>query len=162
MPITLLHLGLLAPINHFAPNKVSNVSFILVTLWLDANSILYALFGLPGIAHGTEHSFAGAGLLSGIVAACYFGHSRSKWVYGAFIGGLTHVLLDMLFHAEMEPLFPFKENPFYMDWMQPLSLVLLPLTVWFIGQSVSSVLGWVRKSQEPVAAEKWQPFPEEH
>lgn len=160
MPITLLHFGLLAPINHFAPKKVSNVSFILVSLWLDANSIFYALFGLPGIAHGTEHSFAGAAWLSGIVALC--GFMSRKWVLGALLGGVTHVLLDMLVHAEMEPMFPFKRNPFYMDWMQPLSLVLLPLTVWFIAQSVSGILGWVRKIQEPVAVEKWKPSPEEH
>lgn len=160
MPITLLHLGVLAPINHFAPNKVSIVSFILINVWLDGNSILYALFGIPGIAHGTEHSFAGAAWLSGIVAVCGF-RSR-KWVLGALLGGITHVLLDMLVHAELEPLFPLKGNLFYMDWMQPLSLVLLPLTVWFISQSVLNILSWVRRTQEPVAVEQWQPSPEEH
>lgn len=160
MPITLLHLGVLAPINHFAPNKVSNVSFILVNLWLDGNSILYALFGIQGIAHGTEHSFVGAAWLSAIVALC--GFKSRKWVLGALLGGVTHVLLDMLVHAEMEPLFPIKGNLFYMDWMQPLSLVLLPLTVWFIVQSVLNILDWVRKAQEPVEVVRWPLDREEH
>lgn len=159
MPITLLHFGLLAPINHFAPKKVSNVSFILVNIWLDGNSILYALFGLPGIAHGTEHSFLGAAWLSGIVALC--GFKSRKWILGAWLGGVTHVLLDMLVHAEMQPLLPIKGNLFYMDWMQPLSWVLLPMTVWFIAQCVSGALAWARKTQEPVAVEKWQPSHEE-
>lgn len=159
MPITLLHFGLLAPINHFAPKKVSNVSFILVSLWLDANSILYALFGLPGIAHGTEHSFLGAAVLSGIVAFC--GFRSAKWVLGAVLGGVTHVLLDMLVHPEMVPLSPLEGNPFYMGWMQPVSLVLLPLTVWFIAQTVSSGLSWVRRCQEPVAVGTPKPSPEE-
>lgn len=160
MPITLLHLGVLAPINHFAPKKVSNVSFILISLWLDANAILYVLFNLPGIAHGTEHSFLGAGWLSLIVAVC--GFKSYKWVLGAFLGGATHVYLDMLVHPEMQPLFPLGGNLFYMDWMQPVSLVLLPLTVWFIAQTVSSGLSWVRKCQEPVEVVHWPLDREEH
>lgn len=46
MPITPLHFGLLAPINHFAPGKVSNVSFILATLLIDSNAIMYYVFGV--------------------------------------------------------------------------------------------------------------------
>lgn len=160
MPITLLHFGLLAPINHFAPKKVSNVSFILTSIWIDGKSILYVLFGLPGIAHGVEHSFLGALVLSGIVAI--FGFRSRKWILGAVLGGITHVLLDMCVHIEMEPLLPIKGNVFYMDWMAPLSLALLPFTIWFIAQSVSNILGWVRKIHEPVAAEKWKPSHEEH
>lgn len=146
MPITLLHFGLLAPINHFAPKKVSNVSFIIINLWLDGNSILYALFGLPGIAHGPEHSFLGAMFLSAVVAIV--GAGSKKWVYGALLGGLTHILLDMLVHADMQPMWPFKDNQFYMGWMEPLSWALLPLTIWLIVQYVSNTLGWIQAFQE--------------
>jgi len=39
MPLSPLHVGVLAPVNHFFPGKVSNISFVLVTLWIDAQSI---------------------------------------------------------------------------------------------------------------------------
>ena len=149
MPLTPLHFGLLAPINHLAKGKVSNVSFILVNLWIDAQSILFALTGEGAIEHGVNHSFFGATVLSLLVAM--IGFRSDKWVYGAYLGGFTHILLDMLVHPEMQPFEPLMEgNPFYMGWMQPLSLVLLPLTIWFIVQSVSSIRGWIQRF--PVAS----------
>ena len=146
MPITLLHFGLLAPLNYIAPGKVSNISFIVVSLWMDGNSILYALFGLSGVAHGSEHSFLGASLLAAFIAL--FGARSLKWVMGAFIGGISHVLLDMLVHPEMSPLLPITGNQFYRGWMEPFSLALLPLTVWLIVQYVSGVMGWLAKRRE--------------
>ncbi len=136
MPITPLHLGLLAPINHFAPNRISNVSFILANLMLDAQSILFVLTGEGAIAHGVEHSFLGAIFYATFIAMC--GVRSAKWVFGAYLGGVTHILLDMLVHPEMVPLDPFMEgNPFFMGWMEPVSLLLLPLFIWFIAQCVS-------------------------
>ena len=143
MPITPLHFGVLAPINHFAPNKVSNVSFILVSLWMDANSIMYVLFGLPGVAHGEGHTFVGASILAAIVSV--FGFRSRRWIYGAFLGGISHVPLDMLVHPEMHPFHPIEGNPFYLGWMGPLSLALLPLMVWLIAQYVSAIGGWVQR-----------------
>jgi hypothetical protein len=46
MPLTPLHFGVLAPVNHFLPGKVSLVSFTLINLWMDGNAILYYGFGL--------------------------------------------------------------------------------------------------------------------
>lgn len=136
MPITPLHLGVLAPINHFAPNKVSNVSFILVNLLIDAKSIIFVLTGEGAISHGAEHSFMGALVFATLVAM--FGFRSEKWVFGAYLGGVTHILLDMLVHPEMVPFDPMMEgNPFYMGWMEPVSLLLLPLSLWFIAQCVS-------------------------
>lgn len=143
MPITPLHLGVLAPINHFAPNKVSNVSFILVNLLIDAKSILFVLTGEGAISHGAEHSFMGALVFATLVAM--FGFRSEKWVFGAYLGGVTHILLDMLVHPEMAPFDPMMVgNPFYMGWMEPVSLLLLPLSIWFIAQCVS----YVRESSQ--------------
>lgn len=141
MPITPLHFGVLAPINHFAPNKVSNVSFILVNLWLDGHSIIYALTGEGEISHA-NHSFAVALLYATIIGMC--GVRSSKWVFGAFLGGFTHILLDMPVHTDMNPFEPFFDgNPAYMGWMEPLSQVLLPFMVWFIVQNVGYFLQWL-------------------
>jgi membrane-bound metal-dependent hydrolase YbcI (DUF457 family) len=147
MPITPLHFGVLAPINHFAPGKVSNAAFILTTLWLDAQAIAYWIFGLPLPDHTpTTHSFIGAIILA--TAISVLGFRSRKWILGCLIAGVTHIALDMLVHSEMIPLWPMPGNPFYMGWMEPLSVSLLALTIWLIVQTVSYTLGWLRKRQE--------------
>ena len=138
MPITPLHLGLLAPINHWFPGKVSNLSFWLITLWLDANAIVYYGMGLElGEIHGPgTHSLLGALIGAGIIAL--FNMVSLAWILGAVLGAVTHILLDMLVHSEMQPLAPWVDgNPFYCDAMVPLSTVLVVPTAWFILQLVS-------------------------
>lgn len=151
MPITPLHFGILAPINHFAKGRVSNVSFILSNLWMDFTAILYWTFSLPLPEHTPDtHSFLGA-LGTGMVISLLGISSRKpfipelRWVYGAFLGAFSHILLDMLVHAEMVPMYPITGNPFYMGWMEPLSIALLPLTIWFTVQCVSGSVGWIRQ-----------------
>lgn len=148
MPITPLHLGLLAPINLWLPWKVSNVSFILATLWIDAGAIAYYAMGLDWAkSHPPEsHSLLTCLALAGIVA--FFGIRSLSWVLGAFLGAISHVLLDAIVHAEMLPLYPLQGSPFYWGSMTWLSLVLVPPFVWLIAQYVSAILGWARKRQE--------------
>lgn len=138
MPITPLHAGVLAPINHWFPGKVSNLSFWLITLWLDANAIVYFGMGLElGEFHGPgTHSLLGALIGAGIIAL--FNMVSLAWILGAVLGAVTHILLDMLVHSEMQPLAPWVDsNPFYCDAMVPLSAVLVVPTAWFILQLVS-------------------------
>ena len=165
MPITILHFGLLAPIRHFFPGKVSLFSFTWVSLWMDGNAILHYLFGLPGEFHGLNHTMAGALLIASIVWVVQpypFTKEGLPWTLGAFLGAISHVLLDMLVHPELEPLFPIEGNPFYKGWMEPLSLILVPLTVWFICQNVSDTLDYVHKHWVDWKAQTTKPSDEEH
>lgn len=137
MPITPLHFGVLAPINHYAPGKVSNASFIAANLWMDQASIIYTLTGYGAISHA-DHSFWWAFVMAAIIGI--FKWTRAWWL-GALIGSTSHVALDMLVHSDMNPLEPFLDgNPFYMGWMHPLSIVLLVLCAWLIAQYVSCIL----------------------
>lgn len=156
MPLTPLHFGLLAPINHFAPGKISNTSFILTNLWIDAPSIVYALFGLGSIYHGAgTHSFLSV-LIFGMIIGLFGFRSRS-WMYGAILGGISHVLLDMVVHADMEPFYPLTGNPGYLGWMDVVSLALIPFCVWLIAQYVSGILGWGRRKWAGSAAQTDDP-----
>ena len=155
MPITLVHLGILAPLNHFFPKKVNALSFLLVNLWIDAGAIAYVGFNTYwGPLHGPEsHSFLASLAISSIVGVVgmlwyvlqeirYPGTCPTSailgWYTGAFLGGTSHILLDMLVHSEMQPLAPWVDsNPFYCDAMVPLSAVLVVPTAWFILQLVS-------------------------
>lgn len=162
MPITPLHLGLLAPINHFYPKCVSNLSFILVTLWLDASAIAYYVLGLEmGEFHGPEtHSFIAAMAIAGMVFIVGFGyyvfrnllgdpHQEAPalaWLLGCYLGGLSHILLDAMVHSEMLPFHPLPGNPFYWGGMEWVSLLLLPLFIWLIGQYVLGTVALARRS----------------
>lgn len=148
MPITPLHFGVLAPISHFAPNRVSNVSFVLVNLWMDAPAILAWFKGLPLPSHDADtHHLVIAMVMAALVAIP--GMRSKSWGYGAFLGAISHILLDSLVHPEMVPFWPFVEgNPLFLGWMEPLSWALLPLTVWFTAQCVSGSLDWLKRRQQ--------------
>ena len=165
MPMTPLHLGLLAPINHFFPNKVSNLSFILVNLWFDAYAIAYFGFGLElGELHGPDtHSFIAAFATGGAIAVggfayfvlkSFFVYTRKNedeafaWVLGAFLGAFTHILLDAMVHSEMQPFHPAEGNPLYWGGMFWLTLVLIPFWVWLTAQYVSCGVRHVEKYLE--------------
>ena len=172
MPITPLHLGLLAPLNHWLPGKVNNLAFWIVTLWLDASAIAYYALGLEmGEFHGpTTHSFIAAFAISGMVACAgvlYMlwraaVHARSTlaagqpwpWVIGAFLGGFSHILLDAMVHSEMLPFHPLPGNPFYWGGMEPVSILLVPLAIWLTAQYVKGMVGLVQRS--PGVARLWK------
>ena len=145
MPITPLHFGVLAPVNHWFPGKVSVISFTLANLWMDGNAILYFVFGVDKteLHSPMTHSFLAALVLSSVVAM--FGCRSGKWILGAYYGGITHVSLDMLVHSEMQPFYPIHWNPVHVGYMGPISLVLVPLLIWFIVGNVSSARDWVQK-----------------
>lgn len=147
MPMTPLHLGLLAPINHWFPNKVNNLSFILVNLLLDTSAIAYFGFGLDlGELHGPmTHSLLGALVIALLVSAVKIG--SAAWILGAFLGWITHILLDAMVHSEMLPFYPVPGNPLYWGGMDWITGILIPPTVWLIAQYVSTGLCWLKKQK---------------
>ena len=165
MPITLLHLSILAPLNHWLPGKVNNLSFWLVTLWLDASAIAYYALGLEmGEFHGPEtHSFIAAAALASVVGILGFmfyvikellwptpriNQDRAmSWFAGAFLGGLSHILLDAMVHSEMLPFHPLPGNPFYWGGMEPVSTLLVPLASWLTSQYVLAGVQAVQRSR---------------
>ena len=154
MPITPLHLGVLAPLNHFYPKKVSNVSFILVNLWLDAVAFMYLILDMNHIysledVHG-NHSMLYALILATFVAIP--GILSMRWVLGAYIGGVTHILLDMLVHSDVFPMAPWIEtNPFYLgEYALPvISWLLVPLCAWYGVQVYRALHSPTLKDEEP-------------
>ena len=170
MPITPLHLGILAPLNHWLPGKVNNLSFWMVTLWLDASAIAYYAFGLEmGEFHDPEtHSFIAAAAIASVVGVLGFmfyvirefmrpgliNQDRAmSWFASAYLGGFSHILLDAMVHSEMLPFHPLPGNPFYWGGMEPVSLLLVPLAIWLISQYVIGMVALARRSR--VVARLW-------
>lgn len=172
MPITPLHLGVLTPINYLLPGKVNNLSFWIVTLWLDASAIAYYAFGLEmGEFHGPDtHSFIAAAAIAGMIGILGLGYYVFKelfwsalqenseralaWICGAYLGGFSHILLDAMVHSEMLPFAPIPGNPFYWGGMEPISILLVPLAIWLTAQYVRGMVGLVQRSQ--VVARLWK------
>jgi len=148
MPITLLHLGVLAPINYLTKHKVSNISFFFTTVWIDIQSIVYVLTGLGGYDHGVSHSVMG--MLSAAFLVYMIGFKTKKWAYGALIAALSHLLLDGLVHSDMRFFMVMDNNPLFLDWMGIISLLLLPCLIWLILQIVSKYKTLGRASREDV------------
>ena len=78
-------------------------------------------------------------LAATFVAVCFiFSKRRLAYIYGAYIGGFSHIVLDMFCHPEMQPFYPLSEtNHFYMGWLTPMSYVLMPFFVWWLYQEYS-------------------------
>lgn len=161
MPITPLHLGLMAPFTYYwARSWVALISFTLVNLWIDSLAIQAVLTGQPLPSHDeVHHTLVGALMVAVVVAlpAVFPGFRSLSWASGAFFGAISHIFLDALVHPELQPLPEFvKGNPLYLEAMIPVSLALVPLTSWLIAQIVSGTLRLVRRRRERRAQQRDQ------
>lgn len=132
MPITPLHLAAALPVKQAAKDKFSLWAFIAVNVAIDLEPIAVYLLDLEkhGLAmHGGMHTMIGALIVAGLVSLFRW---RLSWLLGALYGGVSHILMDATVHSEMNPFVPLAaDNPLYMGWMEPLSLVCLVVLVWY-------------------------------
>jgi hypothetical protein len=170
MPITPFHFGPGALIKAAAPATFSWAIFALANIFIDLEPItLYFVIGDP--AHPWLHTFPGAIVVAGVAAV--FGRkpcerllnvwnrqldpgwqqrylavepkitTRAAWT-GALIGTLSHLGLDSIMHADIEPLWPLVSGNAIQGWMSleilhglcVMSAVLAPLLAF-----ISSVRG---------------------
>lgn len=141
MPITVLHFGVMAPINHLKPKKVSSFTFVMINVWIDLAAIIEVSTGVPmGNWHGPgTHSFIGASISAAFFSLFFLlSKNRLVYIYGMFLGAWSHIVLDMFCHSDMEPLFPWAaNNPFYLsNGLTWVSYIMMPLFVWWLFQEV--------------------------
>lgn len=135
----------MAPVIYWTRCWVALVSFTLVNLWIDLDAIVNWLSGKDFPSHDEAwHTMHGALLTAFVIGLMVVWSWR--WVLGAFFGGVSHIYLDALVHPEMQPFVDTEPgNPLYSGLMEPLSLALLPFTLWLIVLIVSGILDYVRK-----------------
>ena len=132
MPITLLHIGLMAPFMRHRRAYAALVAFVLINLWIDMKAIAAVFFNLPFPPHTeASHTFPVALAMGLIIAAPGVICRSVAWVAGAFFGAISHVLLDALVHADMD-LFATgsTHNPLYLGLMTHVSVLLVLPTAW--------------------------------
>ncbi len=135
MPVTPFHFGPATAVKAAIPNKFSFVAFGLSQLIIDMEPLFYMSQDLWPI-HRFLHTYVGATLVAVLVAT--LGKPLCEWllrlwngrlsvrqehwlgvnpkislsaaVLGALFGGYSHVLLDSIMHADMQPFAPFSNH----------------------------------------------------
>lgn len=125
MPVTPFHFGPGAALHAIAPRHVSLIAFCAANVIIDIESGYNLLRGADHV-HTFLHSYVGATLmLLGVLvihaALCraavraplpnlfqWRALTRAQVAWGAALGAYSHIVLDSIMHADMQPLAPFS------------------------------------------------------
>jgi membrane-bound metal-dependent hydrolase YbcI (DUF457 family) len=118
MPFTPFHFGPGALVHSAAPRHVSFLAFCGANVLVDVEPLYFMLTHQYPI-HRFFHTFMGATVAAAIVVGGFAlvrkltpRLSIRAVALGALIGTYSHVLLDSLMHADMQPFTPFSDrNP---------------------------------------------------
>lgn len=125
MPFTPLHMGPGLLLKSLLQGSFSLMVFGWAQILMDVEPLVAMIRG-EGVLHGASHTWAGALLIGGAAAlsgkpAAVLGlrlfrlasHLPLSWPVAfasAWIGTFSHVLLDGVMHADMQPLRPFTDG----------------------------------------------------
>jgi len=118
MPFTPFHFGPAALVHSAAPKHISFLAFCGANVLVDVEPLYFMLTHQYPI-HRFLHTYVGATRAAAIVVAVFAlvrkltpRLSLRAVALGAIVGTYSHVLLDSLMHADMEPFAPFSgRNP---------------------------------------------------
>ena len=141
MPLTPLHLAVGLPARKYASIK----AFIVVNILIDLEPGAIMFFGMDKLGyplHQWFHTIGGATALATItllIGIPYKGQFR-KWLYGAFLGAYSHILLDSLVHSDVELFSPILAgNPFYLDIHAEVSILCAVVITYYLVKWVESL-----------------------
>jgi membrane-bound metal-dependent hydrolase YbcI (DUF457 family) len=120
MPITPFHFGPGAALYAIAPRHVSFLAFCAANVAIDVESLYNLVHGNAQV-HAFFHTYVGATLAALALIAAFWLLRRAglAWVpgltlrrvsIGATLGAWSHVLLDSVMHADIQPLLPLSED----------------------------------------------------
>lgn len=152
MPFTPLHLGAGATFKALGGRHVSFLIFAGSQVLMDIEPLLGMIYGWT-VLHGMSHTLGGAFVIGTIAALTgkpitqvtlhVFKQAHNHMTYGvaflsAYLGTFSHIALDAIMHADMNPLLPFKlGNP----WLGLISLDYLHVLCLFLGIFGLLILG---------------------
>lgn len=134
MPLTPFHFGPGAALHAVSPKRVSFLAFCAANVLTDTET-LYHLVRHEWPMHTFFHTFVGAGVVGavttviGVLTIAFahrvplpdpFGWQSLRWpaiALGAFLGSCSHVLLDGVMHADMQPFAPFSPANPLLGWI---------------------------------------------
>lgn len=141
MPLTPLHLAAGLP----ARRHISLKAFVLVNLLIDLEPISVVFFGMDKLGyalHQGVHTLGGVTLMAIITLLAGLA-SRGKWrswLYGAFLGAYSHVLLDALVHSDVQPFAPIVSgNPLFFDIHAEVLILCAIVLTYYLAKWVESL-----------------------
>lgn len=150
MPFTPIHLGAGLAVKAIGQRQFSFLIFAGSQVLMDIQPLLGIINGWA-VLHGVTHTLGGA-LLIGTLAALMgkpisqwllrylkFGHWSIAWpvaFVSAYIGTFSHIALDAIMHADMNPWLPFKAGNSWLGIMTLEQLHLLCLGLGMFGLAI--------------------------
>lgn len=141
MPLTPLHLAAGLP----ARRHISLKAFVVVNVLIDLEPALVMFFGMDRLGyalHQGVHTFGGvtlmavATLLAGLACRGKWRH----WLYGAFLGAYSHILLDALVHRDVEPFAPILSgNLLFLDIHAEISIFCAIILTYYLAKWIESL-----------------------
>lgn len=166
MPITPFHFGPGAALQVLAPRQVSFIAFCAANVLMDVEP-LYFILTHQFPLHRFFHTFIGAalivpatvGLFAGlrVVASRLWLPNLFGWrglgirpvTLGAAAGSFSHVILDSLMHADMQPLAPFSAANPLLQAVALSTLHLACLAAGVLALCVKSLRWWMVGDTDP-------------
>lgn len=111
MPITPFHFGPGFFVKSILFKRFSFRVFVLANILVDIEPLYYILTNQWPL-HRFFHTYVGATIVA--MVAILFGRliwgaiSKTAVIIGAFIGAYSHILLDSIMHADLQPFYPFS------------------------------------------------------
>ncbi|MFB9244774.1 hypothetical protein IV454_14865 [Massilia antarctica] len=163
MPFTPLHLGPGAAMKAVGGRHFSFMVFGGAQVLMDIEPLVGLIEGAD-ILHGPTHTLAGA-LLIGSVAALTgkpvsefvlrvlkIAHQPISWLascMGAFLGTLSHIVLDAIMHSDMHPWRPLSNSNGLLDLVSVNALHLACLVLAVLGGAVAAWRLYKASRQRP-------------
>ena len=170
MPFTPYHFGPALLLGILLFPFIDLATVMMASVVVDLEPLVVLFLGLPYPLHGFFHTYLGATIAALVLSAfvypfrkylnmivSLFGlHQRSslRHIIGAsFVGTFSHVFLDSLLYAEMNPFFPILGNPFVglYSFAVVYNICLIAGFVGFIGYVIRALLrpGIVEEGDDP-------------
>jgi hypothetical protein len=165
MPFTPFHFGLGIAVKAAIPRRFSFSVFCFAQIVTDSEVLVYMARGSSQL-HGFFHTFVGAGVvgLFSVIAGRPLCRSFLRWwsanpnlplkdyyngspeirigpaITGAFVGSMTHVLLDSFMHADVRPMSPWtNQNPLF-GYVGPGAIHLICFVLGVVGALICARL----------------------
>lgn len=128
MPLTPFHVGIGLFVGLAFYRWLDFPTLCIGTIIVDTRAILIVFGPLEGTLHGPLHTVLGGTLVACVLAVVMFatkpvlneigvlvGLAQKRSAYrietASLIGVYSHLILDGMMHADMQPLYPFDSNP---------------------------------------------------
>ncbi|WJG08097.1 metal-dependent hydrolase [Aliiglaciecola sp. LCG003] len=163
MPFTPFHMGPGILIKSLLQGGFSLMVFGWSQIVMDIQPLVVLITG-EGHLHGFSHTYIGASLLavfSGLtgkylselglkILKMDFSFSiEISWLVSfisAFMGCFSHVILDSIIHADVEPFSPFSHNNGFLGLISVSTLHTLCLYSGFLGAAIFYGVGYLKRS----------------